>query len=230
MNRWSPIESLEVAFWAIGILLVVLFFAARVGGEWERDQALASFGEARAAAQSERAMLAGLVSDPLAGEGIEPLSPSGAPDPAPVASESAASSPASAAVDSSMLPVALLRIPSIDLEVPVFADTSERNLNRGAGWVEGTAAPDDNGNMAIAGHRDRHFRPLKDVAVGDVLELESLTGQRSYRITKIFIVEPENVTPLDASDDAVVTLVTCYPFYFIGNAPQRYIVRAVAVE
>jgi sortase A len=224
-------ESLEVACWAIGITLILLFFAARVGGEWERDQAVASFGEARAAAQSQQVMLAGVASDPLASEGLLPLAPSGAPDPAPAMPTPASPAPAAApAVDSPGLPIALLRIPSVDLEVPVFADTSERNLNRGAGWVEGTAAPDDIGNMAIAAHRDRHFRSLKDVAVGDVLELESLTGQRSYRITTLSIVEPEDIRSLDETRDAVVTLVTCYPFYFIGNAPQRFIVRAVAVD
>jgi sortase A len=131
---------------------------------------------------------------------------------------------------SDALPIALLRIGRVGLEVPVFADTSERNLNRGAGWVKGTAAPDDGGNMAIAAHRDGYFRVLKDVAVGDVLELESISRQQAYRVVELSIVEPGDISPLYATDTAAVTLVTCYPFYFVGHAPQRYVVRAVAMQ
>ncbi|MCA1779948.1 MAG: class D sortase [Xanthomonadaceae bacterium] len=121
-------------------------------------------------------------------------------------------------------------MPGVNLEVPVFADISERNLSRGAGWVPGTALPNDGGNMAIAAHRDQYFRALKDVAVGDLLELESLSGPQDYRVTSLTIVEPEDLWPLDPADVATVTLVTCYPFYFVGSAPQRYIVQAVAVD
>ena len=121
-------------------------------------------------------------------------------------------------------------MPGVDLKVPVFADISERNLSRGAGWIPGTASPNDGGNMAIAAHRDQYFRALKDVAVGDLLELESLSGPRNYRVTSLTIVEPEDLWPLDPTDVATVTLVTCHPFYFIGSAPQRYIVQAVAFD
>jgi sortase A len=134
------------------------------------------------------------------------------------------------ALDMESLPIALLRIGRVGLEVPVYADTTERNLNRGAGWVKGTAAPDDGGNIAIAAHRDGYFRVLKDVAVGDVLELESITQERLYRVTEISIVEPGDTSSLFATETAAVTLVTCYPFYFVGHAPQRYIVRAVALQ
>jgi sortase A len=128
------------------------------------------------------------------------------------------------------LPLALLRIPRLDLEVPVFGDSSELNLNRGAGWVEGTALPNSNGNMAIAAHRDQHFRPLKDIEIGDVLKLESLYSEGRYQVTSLSIVEPEELWPLDPTDEATVTLITCYPFYFVGNAPRRYIVQAVAMN
>ncbi|HRQ63810.1 MAG TPA: class D sortase [Xanthomonadaceae bacterium] len=218
MTRWDPSASVELACWLIGIGLILLFFAARVSGDWQHDRALVSFGEARVAAKARTEVPAIPAFDPLADEGVEPLAASGAPDPAPDSG------------DTSALPIAVLRIASIELQVPVFADTSERNLNRGAGWVEGTAPPHDIGNMAIAGHRDRHFRPLKDVAVGDVVVLESLTGERSYRVTTLAIVEPEDVSSLAATEDAAVTLITCYPFHFIGNAPQRFIVRALAMD
>ena len=145
-----------------------------------------------------------------------------------VEQQEAAGEPEALAIDA--LPVALLRMPGIDLEVPVFADISERNLSRGAGWIPGTASPNDGGNMAIAAHRDQYFRALKDVTVGDLLELESLSGPRSYKVTSLTIVEPEDLWPLDPTDVATVTLVTCYPFYFVGSAPQRYIVQAVAFD
>jgi sortase A len=129
-----------------------------------------------------------------------------------------------------MGPAALLRIARVGLEVPVYADTTERNLNRGAGLIAGTAPPDGDGNIAIAAHRDGYFRALRNVMVGDVVEIESLSRRREYRVTWLAIVKPTDLWPLYATDGPAVTLVTCYPFHFVGSAPQRYIVRAVAVE
>ena len=127
-------------------------------------------------------------------------------------------------------PLAVLRVPSAGIEVPVFSDTSERNLNRGAGAIEGTAAPGSDGNAGIAAHRDGYFRGLKDVVLGDEIEVEYRGGMRRYRITDLAVVEPTDVSSLHPTDDASLTLVTCYPFYFVGSAPQRYIVRAVAIN
>lgn len=127
-------------------------------------------------------------------------------------------------------PTAVLRVPGAGIEVPVYHGTSERTLRRGAGAIEGTAAPGSDGNVAIAAHRDTFFRGLQHVAVGDLIELETATGQRTYRISDLSIVEPTEVSVLAEVGEPVVTLVTCYPFYFVGNAPQRYIVRAVAAE
>lgn len=127
-------------------------------------------------------------------------------------------------------PLAVLRVPSVGIEVPIFGDTSERNLNRGAGAIEGTAAPGSNGNAGIAAHRDGYFRGLKDVVLGDEIEVEHHGGKRRYRITDLAIVEPTDVSSLYPTDEPTLTLVTCYPFYFVGSAPQRYIVRAVAIK
>jgi len=128
------------------------------------------------------------------------------------------------------LPEAVLRIPSVQLAVPVYADTNETNLNRGAGLIAGTARPEGTGNVGIAAHRDGFFRALKDVAVGDRLEVESLSGTRVYRVTRLSIVSPDDISVLRQTPQATVTLVTCYPFYFVGDAPQRYVVRALAVD
>jgi sortase A len=203
-NR-SPQMALEVTCWAVGLLLLALFFGARAGLENQRQQGVQFFVEARAAAGQQA------VDQPVAdvGSAVEASEP---------------------ATDEQNIPIALLRIPRLDLEVPVYRDSSEFNLNRGAGWVEGTAAPNNNGNMAIAAHRDQHFRPLKDIVVGDILELESLSRQGNYQVTSLSIVEPQELWPLDPTDESTVTLITCYPFYFVGNAPLRYIVQAVAMN
>lgn len=127
-------------------------------------------------------------------------------------------------------PLALLRIPRIALEVAVLEGTSDWALNRGVGHVEGTPLPGTDGNAGIAGHRDGFFRGLKDIRPGDRLELETLDGVQAYRIERTWIVKPEDVWVLDPTSSPAITLVTCYPFYFIGSAPQRFIVRAVRVE
>jgi len=109
----------------------------------------------------------------------------------------------------------------------VLEGTDDWILNRGAGHIEDTAPPAERGNVGIAGHRDGFFRPLKDLAVGDVLELELRSGTERYRVEKIWIVGPEDVSVLDPTPAKALTLVTCYPFYFVGAAPQRFIARAV---
>lgn len=131
---------------------------------------------------------------------------------------------ASAAADG--VPEGIVRIPSISMQVPVFAGTDEENLTRGAGRIEGTPALGGPGNTGIAAHRDGYFRALKDVKVGASIFVETLSGEREYRITDLLIVEPSDIHVLGPTENDAITLVTCYPFYFVGSAPQRYIVRA----
>jgi sortase A len=131
-----------------------------------------------------------------------------------------------ASLHASAAPAAVLRIPSLNLVVPVFEGTSEQNLNRGAGRIEGTAHIGEAGNIGIAAHRDGFFRVLKDVRVGQLLVLERLDGTDTYRIVATNIVDPSDVNVLAATPKRSITLVTCYPFYFVGSAPQRFIVRA----
>lgn len=124
-------------------------------------------------------------------------------------------------------PLAVLSIPKIGLEVPVLEGTDDLTLNRAVGLIAGTPRPGERGNVAIAGHRDGFFRGLKDVELGDEVEMKTLTSTHSYVIDSIRIVSPGDVSVLDPTPDPSLTLVTCYPFYFVGDAPQRYIVRAV---
>jgi len=126
--------------------------------------------------------------------------------------------------------LAILRIPKISLEVPVLDGTDDVTLNRAVGRIEGTARIDDEGNLGIAGHRDGFFRRLEEVKVGDTIDLETLSGRKSYRIDRITIVGPDDVSVLDPTPHRAITLVSCYPFWFVGSAPKRYIVRAVPAE
>ena len=136
----------------------------------------------------------------------------------------------SAFADSSAAPddvKAVLKVPALNLEVPVFSGTTDANLNRGAGHIEGTAALiGPTGNIGIAAHRDGFFRKLKDVAIDDDIHLVLERRSLRYRVVELAVVSPHEIDVLASTDVPSVTLVTCYPFYFIGAAPQRYIVRA----
>jgi sortase A len=123
-------------------------------------------------------------------------------------------------------PLAVLRVENIHLEVPVLEGTDDLTLNRGVGRIAGTARPGENGNIGIAGHRDGFFRGLKDVKLGDKMELVTTNQAGTYVVDKLEIVTPDNVSVLRPTAAPSLTLVTCYPFYFIGSAPQRYIVHA----
>lgn len=127
-------------------------------------------------------------------------------------------------------PLAVLRINRIRLEVSVLEGTDEITLNRAVGRISGTAKIDTNGNIGIAGHRDGFFRGLKDVKLGDTLEIDTSKGKRRYTIDRIQIVKPEDVWILNSRENPSLTLVTCYPFYFAGNAPERYIVQASLIS
>ena len=128
------------------------------------------------------------------------------------------------------VPLAVLRIPKIHLEVAVLPGTDDRTLDRAVGHIEDTAAPGTDGNSGLAGHRDGFFRGLKDIAPGDAIVLETLDATETYRVERTWIVNPEDVSVLDPTPTRSLTLVTCYPFYYVGSAPQRFIVRAVRVD
>jgi len=126
-------------------------------------------------------------------------------------------------------PVAVLRIDAVDLEVPVYEGVTEWNLNAGAAWLEATAPLGTHGNSGIAAHRDGYFRALRGTARGDLVVLQTERERLRYRVVSTSIVDPTAVEVLDRGNSAALTLVTCYPFYFVGPAPQRFIVRAELV-
>jgi sortase A len=126
-------------------------------------------------------------------------------------------------------PIGILRMAKAHLEVPVLDGVDDLSLNRGVGYIPGTAYPGERGNVGIAGHRDGFFRVLKDVGVGDKIELETLQRIDIYQIKDIVIVDKKDVSVLRPTSVPILTLVTCYPFYFTGSAPRRYIVVASLV-
>ncbi len=125
----------------------------------------------------------------------------------------------------SVEPLAVLRIPALHLEVPVLEGTDEVTLNRGVGRIAGTSFPGEAGNIGIAGHRDGFFRKLKDIHAGDAIELATVSGTDIFVVDRIRITSPADVSVLRPRTKHSITLVTCYPFYFVGPAPRRFIVK-----
>ena len=125
-------------------------------------------------------------------------------------------------------PLGIFTIEKLNLQVPIYNGTSEYYLNRGLGRIKGMAKMDEVGNLGLSGHRDGFFRVLKDIEVGDDIEIQTTRGVESYAVTSITIIPKSDVSILAPTTDKTLTIVTCYPFYFIGNAPDRYIVKATA--
>jgi sortase A len=119
-----------------------------------------------------------------------------------------------------------LDVPDGGVSVMVLSGTDARTLDRAVGHIEGTALPGEHGNVGIAGHRDGFFRGLRHLEAGDAVSLTTLGGVTRYRVESLEVVDPSAVEVLSPTDYDALTLVTCYPFYYVGDAPQRYIVHA----
>jgi sortase A len=125
--------------------------------------------------------------------------------------------------------IAALSIPRVQLSAMVLHGSDARTLQRGPGHLEHTAVPGRAGNVVIAGHRDSFFRPLRHVRLGDDIFLETRDGRFHYRVTSLRVVGPREVSVLAPTSEDVLTLITCYPFWVLGHAPDRFIVRAARV-
>jgi sortase A len=117
-------------------------------------------------------------------------------------------------------------IPRLGVSVAVLQGTNSHLLRLGAGHIEGTPLPGEAGNTGIAGHRDTFFRELKDIRTDDEIQLQTATGIFRYEVDWVKVVTPDDISVLAPSTDSTLTLVTCYPFYFVGPSPKRFIVRA----
>jgi sortase A len=118
-------------------------------------------------------------------------------------------------------------IPALRISSVIVAGTDFRSLQRGVGLIAGTALPGERGNTGLAAHRDTFFRALKSIRVDDLVVITTRSGTFHYAVQGTRIVDPDDVWVLDATSSAAVTLVTCYPFSYVGRAPQRFVVRAV---
>jgi sortase A len=123
-----------------------------------------------------------------------------------------------------------IEIPRLLFSVIVVDGVGKTTLRRGFGHIPGTALPGQPGNVGLAGHRDTFFRPLKDLRIKDEVQFSTLKGIFRYEVESLTVVEPDNVGVLAPSGENALTMVTCYPFYYVGPAPQRWIVRARQVS
>ena len=122
-----------------------------------------------------------------------------------------------------------IEIIRIGISAIVVEGTSTATLRRAVGHVPGTPMPGQSGNVAFTGHRDTFFRPLRNIRGNDIIVVTTLQGEYRYRVVSTKVVGPHDVSVLDPSGNQILTLVTCYPFYFVGAAPDRFIVRAERV-
>ncbi|MBT8059160.1 MAG: class D sortase [Xanthomonadales bacterium] len=208
---------LEAGFYVGGLALLGVFFQIRADSDRQRTEGIEAFEQA--VEQSVE------LTDRSTGESL--LATVAAPNLELWADKRIAEYRESLKVEAEA-PLAVMSIDRLDIQVPVYNGADDFNLNRGVARIKGTAAIDDVGNLGIAGHRDGFFRGLKDIDVGDRIELQTIRGTVSYAVSSILIVDPSDVSVLADTEERTITLVTCYPFYFVGHAPKRFIVKAEA--
>lgn len=210
--RWMPIRIAELVLLVIGLICAAIFVAARVDSYFVSRAAINQFESS--------------TREPNLTEAVDAQMPGAAEQDFSGWSERRMRSYAGAVQKQRGIALAVLEIPRIQLKAPVFDGTDELTLNHAVGLIEGTAWPGESANVAIAGHRDGFFRKLKGIRLGDQIELETRRGTDVYAVNKIQIVTPQDVSVLQSDGKPSLTLVTCYPFYSIGAAPKRFVVKA----
>jgi len=140
------------------------------------------------------------------------------------AAESAVATPRAGAL------VGRIEISRLGVSAMVIEGTTKSTLRRAVGHIAGTALPGRPGNVGLSGHRDTFFRPLRNIRQDDIITLTTAIAEYRYRVVSTKVVGPRDVAVLDADGAEILTLVTCYPFYFVGSAPDRFVVRAERVR
>ncbi len=219
-SRKSPLRILESGFLTTGVILLGAFFLIRAWGEYQSQSDINAF---------EQRLHLNVVSTANASSESKNPGLSDEPDYTLWSSKRINDYHESNAQRDDP-PLAILSIDKLGLKVPVYNGTDEINLNRGAGRIKGTARVDAPGNLGIAAHRDGFFRVLKDVEIGDSMGLLTNQGEKEFVVSSITIVDPKDISVLAPTDDQTITLVTCYPFYFVGHAPKRYIVKGELIS
>jgi sortase A len=214
-KRDAAFRFLEKVFLISGIALLGIYALALVAGRISSSVAVAGFKAAHAATPSSTVSRA-----PIATGNVDVSLWSGKRVQAYLVSLTTKKDPA----------VGILRIPRLRIEVPIFEGTDDLTLNRGVGHIVGTADLGSPGNAGIAGHRDGFFRVLKDIVNGDKIELSTASRILQYEVQRTEIVLPSETSVLADRGSPALTLVTCFPFYFDGDAPQRFIVHAALAD
>jgi len=208
---------LEATLFILGIALLAVFFQVRASGDDQRAEGVQAF----LASTDPEAQVNGVRAEESLLTSIQP------PD-QELWSDKRKADYAESLKTSTDLPLAVLTIDHLSIQVPVYDGADEFNLNRGAARIRGTGQVDGGGNLGIAGHRDGFFRALKDINMDDMIQLQTRNGIESFRVSSIDIVDPDDVSVLAPTEESTITLVTCYPFYYVGHAPKRFIVKAEA--
>ena len=233
----TVLKLIEGLLWCSGLVIVGIFLGQIGLEELERMNAVAAF-------KADQVVQTTAVVSELPGDDVPAAAPSpekagvvGAIDYEPAApDQSLWSSGRIAAFAASLTrqtsPVlGVFEIPRFDLELPIYDGASDLHMDRGIARIEGTAMPGhDEGNLGIAGHRDGYFRVLKDIQFGDEITLTTANGTQTFIVEQLMTVDPSAVEVLYNTEKTAITLVTCYPFYYVGHAPERFIVRAVLQE
>ena len=233
--RSKAFRAGELLSYTAGAILTGFFVVQLAQGEVERRQGIAPFEQLAQAAQMETDFFGGtktVDSDESANKvaSAEPTIPPpdfqvGAPDTSLWAPGRIKDYEDSLKADMPPL-LGVLEIPSVGLKVPVYSTSTDLTMDRGAGVIDGMAYPHEEGNIGISGHRDGYFRVLKDISTGDRITLQTLNGPKTFTINTTRVVEITDTKLLQDTWEQTLTLVTCYPFYFVGHAPKRFIVTA----
>lgn len=215
----------ERALWLVALLCLAWAGGSWLDGRLAERRLEAAFEERLASRQTAGIERRGVRSPPA-------TAPAAATQPtaSEIHGDPAGPPGATAPPDRAAVPLARLRIPSLDMSIVVGEGIDSRTLRRSVGWIPGTARPGDGGNVGLAAHRDRHFRPLADLRKGDEVVLETPEGERRYEVEWIRVVPPEDTSVLAPTPGPAVTLVTCFPFQWVGPAPYRFVARARAAS
>jgi sortase A len=215
-SQWSIWKWLERALMLCGLGLIAIVGLARLESALSSRAALKSFADLNSSTSSS-------IRETAEGSDVSGVSStSGVEASGRVHKENVSSK--------SGVSMAVLEIPNIHLAVPVLNGADASTLSHAVGCIHGTARPGEQGNIGMAGHRDSFFRGLKDLEIGDSIELKTGRATDTYVVDKIQIVSPDNVGVLRPRPHRSLTLVTCFPFYYIGSGPERYAVMASLAE
>ena len=218
------LRALEWTFLLVGLLAVDCFVWVNTGSvlyqayeDWSFDQTLRGLTPSVTGfVRDEAHWLSGGRVNSESAEAPKPAPPTSQPQvPAPPGPQSV---------------IGRLEIPRLKLAVMVREGADESTLSRAVGHIPGTALPGNVGNVGLAGHRDTFFRALRNIQADDTIEMQTTAGTYRYVVKSTRIVTPRDVSVLEASGGETLTLVTCYPFYYVGSAPKRFIVHAALLR